>query len=309
MEHENVSDHCRVKSAIKARSLRNIIRLLSFNALCSLYVLCVLSTHGDAGSSDVGRFGGVADAATANERLLEAADVGSLPRVRLAIAQGADVNATEENGWTALMLAARDGRYSLARFLLAHGANPHCRSRLYSDTDALELAVWSESIPTTRLLLDYGVDVNERDATGETAIYVASDSNHPPSEVYKMVQFLIRRGAKVDVTAGPGSTPLTATESGVRFDPRVSTIVDLLKRAIQDENRKANKLARSSLLSHEPIQAGNSRTSRPHSAAHPASTSKHSMWPAGVTNMGELEMRVTGDQKLMPRKNTNGRHD
>ena len=43
---------------------------------------------------------------------------------RLLIANGAQVNATAVNGYTALMMAAREGRREVVSLLLANGADP-----------------------------------------------------------------------------------------------------------------------------------------------------------------------------------------
>jgi ankyrin repeat protein len=45
--------------------------------------------------------------------------------VRVLIARGADVNVTQEGGFTALHAAAQNGDTVLADALLAHGADPH----------------------------------------------------------------------------------------------------------------------------------------------------------------------------------------
>ncbi len=44
--------------------------------------------------------------------------------VRLLVAAGAPVNATQEGGWTPLHAAAKDGNIEMARALLAKGADP-----------------------------------------------------------------------------------------------------------------------------------------------------------------------------------------
>ena len=46
----------------------------------------------------------------------------------MLIAKGANVNATAENGTTALMMAAREGQLAMLLLLLEHGADPKYES-------------------------------------------------------------------------------------------------------------------------------------------------------------------------------------
>ena len=48
---------------------------------------------------------------------------------RALLAHGADVNATQEGGFTALHAAAQNGNVGLIRLLLDHGANPQSRAQ------------------------------------------------------------------------------------------------------------------------------------------------------------------------------------
>ena len=59
----------------------------------------------------------------ASQRLLTAAQSGSLEAARQALKEGAAVNATDPAGQTALMLAARRGDEAVVRLLLAAGAD------------------------------------------------------------------------------------------------------------------------------------------------------------------------------------------
>ena len=54
---------------------------------------------------------------------------GDLPSVRSHLAAGADVNARDDDGMTALMYAARVGHGAVAHYLLLRGANLYARAR------------------------------------------------------------------------------------------------------------------------------------------------------------------------------------
>jgi ankyrin repeat protein len=57
----------------------------------------------------------------AGRRLLEAAEKGRTSAVRLMLDGGADVNATDDDGWNALHFAAADGTVELIELLIAKG--------------------------------------------------------------------------------------------------------------------------------------------------------------------------------------------
>lgn len=70
-----------------------------------------------------------ADMANEPNPLLAASARGDAEAVRTALAQGADVNAVDAAGRSALMLAAQRGDAVLVRLLLATGADPQRTDR------------------------------------------------------------------------------------------------------------------------------------------------------------------------------------
>ena len=65
------------------------------------------------------------DTSTPDIMLLTASKSGNLDYVKLAIAKGANVNAKDEKGSTALHWATYYEHTDIIRFLLMHGANPY----------------------------------------------------------------------------------------------------------------------------------------------------------------------------------------
>ena len=53
---------------------------------------------------------------------------GDVARIKQKLAAGADVNHANPGGWTALMMAARQGRAEAAKVLLHAGANPDMKN-------------------------------------------------------------------------------------------------------------------------------------------------------------------------------------
>jgi ankyrin repeat protein len=75
---------------------------------------------------------------------------------QLLIAAGADLNGTDANGATALVLAAGDCPAGVMRALLDAGASPHVRSK--NGTTALKNAISEGRADVVAALLDAGVD-------------------------------------------------------------------------------------------------------------------------------------------------------
>jgi uncharacterized protein len=74
-----------------------------------------------------------------NVDLIEAAAKGEITRVKNLLAKGADVNAREQQGRTALMEAAAKGQTASVEVLLAKGADIHAR-----DQDGMTALMWAE---------------------------------------------------------------------------------------------------------------------------------------------------------------------
>jgi ankyrin repeat protein len=165
----------------------------------------------------------------------------SLDLVRTLVARGANVNArmTKEPkdgnrnmlnriGATPFLMAAKSDDVALMRALLDAGADASLKTNL--GTTALMAAagvgIWApgenpgtheEALAAVKLALEAGGgDVNDIDQEGETALHGA---------VYRggaipVIQFLLDRGAALDVVNKRGWTPLVAAE-GVEYTPAV----------------------------------------------------------------------------------------
>jgi len=60
--------------------------------------------------------------------LIWAATYNQVKVAKVLLERGADVNAREKDGGTALMCAAKDGNVKSVKFLLEHGADVHIKS-------------------------------------------------------------------------------------------------------------------------------------------------------------------------------------
>jgi uncharacterized protein len=166
--------------------------------------------------------------------MMTAAASGDTERVKELIAQGTEINFTNqglsplgatiigshiataralleggaapdfelEEGNRALAIAARRGSVEAVKILLAFHANPGARNR--SGETALQLAAWDGHAAIVQPLVSAGADPNSRDASDTTPLLAAAGR-----EKIDTVKALIQAGA--DVNAGglrSGVTPL-----------------------------------------------------------------------------------------------------
>ena len=85
------------------------------------------------------------------------------------------VKAKGAGGWTALMYAALYGDGEAVRLLLSKGANPNAQN----DAGATALMYATDSEAKTKLLLDGGADPNLRSGEGRTALLIAAGQFGP----------------------------------------------------------------------------------------------------------------------------------
>jgi hypothetical protein len=119
-------------------------------------------------------------------------------QIKKLIAQGADVNARDEAGLTALMWAAREGDTEAARLLIDARADLDVRDCASAGWTPLMHAIHKKQNDLARLLIERGADLNARagdcregtDAGGKTALdYAAANDNA------EIVKALLARGA------------------------------------------------------------------------------------------------------------------
>jgi len=127
-----------------------------------------------------------------NTALMEASSNGHTEIVKLLIEQGADVNAQPKlNGITALMLASSNGHTEIAKLLIKAGADVNAQSK---HGTAL-IKAWQEGYTEiAKLLIEEGADVNAQDSSGCTALMWASREGYAD-----IVKLLIEEGADVNV--------------------------------------------------------------------------------------------------------------
>ncbi|MES9855347.1 MAG: ankyrin repeat domain-containing protein [Sedimenticola sp.] len=116
----------------------------------------------------------------------------------LLINNGVKINAIDIEGKTALYHAVLSGRTQIARLLVEQGADLQPDELL--DAVIIEHVVDRDIIP---LLLEWGADINHREAKGMTPLLLAIGERQRV-----LVKFLIANGADVNAESDRGVRPL-----------------------------------------------------------------------------------------------------
>jgi serine/threonine/tyrosine protein kinase RAD53 len=110
-----------------------------------------------------------------NNELLEAAENGYNEEISRLLKKGANLEAKNSDGWTALMHAAAYGHAPACALLLEKGANIEAKDK--DGWTALMFAAYCGRTPTCALLIEKGADVNAKiekgDYKGKTASSIA----------------------------------------------------------------------------------------------------------------------------------------
>ncbi len=133
--------------------------------------------------------------------------------VRALLDHGADPNAVDVNGNTALIEAASYGFVQTADLLLNSGANVNHVSSGSSPGTALNYAAQRGDKKMANLLLSMGADVNLADSSGTVPLGLAVGYGHAG-----IARQLIEKGAKVNSRSDGGFTPLIRAAEGGHLD-------------------------------------------------------------------------------------------
>ena len=137
-----------------------------------------------------------------------AACVGDITKTRMVLWGGANINATDSRGYSALMDAeactTRPGRPELMELLIAKGAAVNLQAR--NGRTALMYAAKNGDTRAVKALLKGGASVNIADNEGETALMEAvtfsCDAN--------TIRALVDAGADLKATNHKGESPQTS---------------------------------------------------------------------------------------------------
>jgi len=153
-----------------------------------------------------------------NSQLIEAGKKGETRNIEGLLAAGAEVDAKDEKGVTALMHASAEGHTQSVEALLDAGADVDAQA---DDGLTALMVVARGNTEIARALLDAGADVNVKAQHGVTPLMVAVATGNT-----QIVRVLLDAGAEVDARADSGVTALILTERNGYIE-----IAELLKSA------------------------------------------------------------------------------
>jgi hypothetical protein len=131
---------------------------------------------------------------------------------------GIDVNATTQDGDTALIAAAHQGHVEVLELLLKRGAAINKKNR--EGLTALTMAASEGQTDAVKFLAERSGEVNVKTKDGITPLMIAALNGH-----YDTVEVLLQSGANPNAKTKDGNTALGAAEYGGHLE-----IVELLKR-------------------------------------------------------------------------------
>ncbi len=140
---------------------------------------------------------------TPDEKLLKAAKKGDVKGIENALAKGANINATANNGSTALRLATVANEIEAVRLLLESGADPNIQN-ISGYTPLSRAAGQGFQEILALLLADGRTALDTQDNRGDTALRTAVINRETRS-----VGLLLEKGANPDIQNDEGKTALT----------------------------------------------------------------------------------------------------
>ena len=148
--------------------------------------------------------------------------------VELLLGHGAEADARDSSGGTALMVASEFGHGAVVEALLARGAEVDARA--HDGRTALMEACRRGHADVVRVLLDRGADVNATAKNDYTALMLATEGGHRD-----VVELLLKNGADVNASSVAGAYGNTALGIASRVYKQPpgdcdKDMVDLLRR-------------------------------------------------------------------------------
>jgi ankyrin repeat protein len=139
---------------------------------------------------------------TTDQVLMVAAQIGKVDAVKRLLAEGANIETTDQHGRTVLDVAIAFGQTDVVKMLLTAGANVNAGTG--NRKTALHIAAASGKTDIVKALLGAGarVDVADQDGNEPLHIAVANPTNG------QIVKDLLNAGAKVDVANNDGMQPI-----------------------------------------------------------------------------------------------------
>ncbi len=161
--------------------------------------------------------------------------------IQQLIKEGANVNAVDDIGRTALLIAVNNEELKVVNLLINSGADVNKSTYMYLYLSPLYVASSNGTLPIVKRLIAAGADVNKVNHVDETPLYIASQRGR-----FQIVESLIAAGADVNKPKHNNETPLftACNNEGIATTRYANTnyekVVEMLINAGADKNIATN---------------------------------------------------------------------
>ena len=166
-------------------------------------------------------------------------DLKSLEEIKELLKKGADVNASDKYGRTALMMAARLGTLDVVKCLVEHGADFEAKDK--DGWTALIKAAIFGKLDVVKCLAECGADLDVKDKNGRTALMKAANWGE-----LDVVKYLVEGGADLEAKDVNGDTAFDIAKNG-KSDDCVEFLKELQKKVSAQKN-KGDKTSESQIV-------------------------------------------------------------
>jgi uncharacterized protein len=145
--------------------------------------------------------------------LINASQAPDHARLKQLLAAGANPNAVDRDGCTALMFAVGTGEDAIVKTLLA--AKASVNSRAADGRTPITVAIGAGEFELVQLMLQRGPDLKGTDAAGRTLLHVLLEMKGMIPETAALVKLMLAKGANVNAPDKAGVTPLMYSLRGI----------------------------------------------------------------------------------------------
>ncbi|MGI9296383.1 MAG: ankyrin repeat domain-containing protein [Gammaproteobacteria bacterium] len=155
------------------------------------------------------------------ELLFYATERGDVAEVKRLLAAGANPNAMDDHGRTALQTTALCGHAEVTEVLLSAGANPNAANNDGVTALIAATMVLYGHAEVAKILLSAGANPNAADKDGWTALMFAATGRKTA-----IVKILLSTGANPNVADANGKTALALARAKERWIPEIIRILE-----------------------------------------------------------------------------------
>jgi ankyrin repeat protein len=214
IKNKNTCSTCKKSVHTKTNSFGKSIFVSSFGDLKGFYDLVSKRKNSDQYLEDIQnsysfiKQNGLVD--KNNTPLMEAVRNGNVTTVDLLIRIGEDVDAKNEDGVSALLIACQLKRNDIIEKLLSFGAYPNVKDELTGKTPLMYV---SSKLKLVILALEKGAKPNNKDNKGKTAMHHLMSSSIRDKQ--HILELLLNKGGDPNIVDNSGVSPvLQAVKSG-----------------------------------------------------------------------------------------------